>query len=97
MSEDEQKSSATTEKTDAPAAPSSRVGFPAWVVGGVALLLLVAYGFFTNVMLGFAEKNTAELNWDRALLLFRSVESLAFAAAGVILGAQIQRSQMQQA
>jgi hypothetical protein len=99
MSEEEKKGSATIEADAAAApgaAPSSKIGFPAWAVWLFAIVLMVAYALFTNKMLGFAEKKVDDINWDRALLLYRSVETLAFAAAGVLLGVQMQRAQVEQ-
>ena len=73
------------------------VGLPGWVVGVVAGVILVGYGIFTYKMLGLTAKSIDGVVWDRALLIFRSVEALAFAAAGVVLGVQIQRGQVQAA
>ena len=78
-------------------AAAGRTGLPTWVVGLVAGAILVGYGIFTYQMLGLTAKSIDGVIWDRALLIFRSVEALAFAAAGVVLGVQIQRSQVQAA
>ena len=77
----------TAEGTAAAGIEQGRFSVPGWLVIVVALAILVAYAVFSYSMLDYSKGNAD--HWDRALLIFRSVEALAFAAAGAVLGVQI--------
>ena len=60
------------------------------VVGGIALL--IGYGLALNYMFNRATtENTNE--WERLIALFATVEAIAFAAVGAVLGSEVQKSQ----
>jgi hypothetical protein len=59
------------------------------LVGTVLLALYVALTYWLFSHFGFAD--AAVGNWERAMVLYNSVTTLAFAAAGVVLGVQVQQ------
>jgi hypothetical protein len=65
-----------------------------WAAVAAVGFILFGYAIFTYKIL---ELTTNEVAWERALLIYRGVEALAFAAAGMALGVQIQRGQVQAA
>ncbi|MER8185179.1 hypothetical protein [Kitasatospora sp. NPDC094015] len=58
-----------------------------------AALVLAGY----CVLVGFLAAHRADLNWDRLVFLFSGVEAIVFAAAGMVFGTAVQRSQVQTA
>jgi hypothetical protein len=73
---------------------ASTSGLPVWAAVAAIGFILFGYAIFTYKIL---EMTANEVAWERALLIYRGVEALAFAAAGVALGVQIQRGQVQAA
>jgi hypothetical protein len=55
----------------------------------IAILLLVAYGIFMIYLLKVIE--TKEPTWSRMMMLFTSLEALAFTAAGYIFGREVHK------
>jgi hypothetical protein len=61
----------------------------------LAAAVLVAYGIFTWWMV--READHPEVYWSRLVFLFEGLEAIVFAAAGLIFGTSIHRSQLEQA
>jgi hypothetical protein len=61
----------------------------------VGLAVLVGFGALTVFMT--SQVNNSEPTWARLVYVFGSVEAVAFAAAGALFGAQVQRGQTQRA
>ena len=57
----------------------------------VALFILIGFVVLVGVMLCL--RNTSDQTWVRAVYIYGSVESLAFAAAGFFFGREIHREQ----
>jgi len=55
----------------------------------IAILLLVAYGIFMIYLLKVIE--TKEPTWSRMMMLFTSLEALAFTGAGYIFGREVHK------
>ena len=55
----------------------------------IAILLLIAYGIFMVYLLKVIE--TKEPTWSRMMMLFTSLEALAFTAAGYIFGREVHK------
>ena len=55
----------------------------------IAILLLFAYGIFMVYLLKVIE--TKEPTWSRMMMLFTSLEALAFTAAGYIFGREVHK------
>lgn len=58
-----------------------------------AIGILVVFGLILLWMMHVG-RNEADLQWGRLLVLYQGVEALAFAAAGALLGTQVQRAQV---
>ncbi len=63
--------------------------------GVLAVLLLVAFGFFVRDMLGNVSDDP--LTWARRMAIFVSVEAIAFAAAGFVFGREVNRQRAESA
>ena len=51
---------------------------------GIVVVVLISYGFFVNYLLGCIESE--EPFWSRMILLFSSIEAIAFGAFGYVFG-----------
>lgn len=58
---------------------------------GIAIVVLLGFAFFVDDMLDYA-KTAGEKEWGRRVLIFNSVQSLAFGAAGLLFGTSIERA-----
>jgi hypothetical protein len=61
-----------------------------------AIVALVAFAAFTAYMITQADAEN-EITWTRLAWLFSSVEAIAFAAAGALFGASVQRERAEKA
>jgi hypothetical protein len=58
-----------------------------------AAAVLAGYG----ALLGFLAVNRGDANWDRLVFLFSGLEAIVFAAAGLVFGTAVQRSEVRAA
>jgi hypothetical protein len=76
-----------------PATPST--GAP-WYTIVVAIAILVGFGFMCVFMLEKAGviHDDDQIHWERMVLVFNSIQTLAAAAAGVLLGTSVQMARV---
>jgi|GraSoiStandDraft_4_1057263.scaffolds.fasta_scaffold2344780_1 hypothetical protein len=69
---------------------------PAWIAYGAATLVVVVFLFFCNSMFEQAQTLPAEaqFRWDRMVMIFNTVQTIATAAAGVLLGTTVQQARV---
>ncbi|MEM9670426.1 MAG: hypothetical protein AAF950_16010 [Pseudomonadota bacterium] len=73
-------------------------GMPWWLPAIVGVVILAYFGWLHSEMFVLAGDKEVDLNvWQRRWLLFVSLEAIALAAAGAILGVQIQRGRVEAA
>jgi len=61
----------------------------------MAFVVLVAFTCFVIYLMG--QRTAGETQWTRAVYLFTGVESIAFAAAGLLFGSEVRRQQAESA
>lgn len=81
-------------KGDADKPAAFNQGMPWWVPAGVAVAVLVYFGVLHYQMFELAADPHDERVWERRWMLFVSLEAIALAAAGAMLGVQIQRGRV---
>ena len=79
------------------AGASSAAKVATWLPSVAAAVILVFFAVILRDMFEHATSATTDAQWQRLLFLFNGLESLAFAAAGVLLGERVQRSRAQAA
>lgn len=77
--------------------PTVIPGMPWWFPAIVAVLVLSYFGWLHFRMFDLASTADATKVWERSWMLFVSIEAIALAAAGAVLGVQIQRGRVQAA
>lgn len=76
------------------AAPGSKLSIVRFILNyGIALVILVAYGFIMKQL--FGQTAIDELEWTRSIWLFSSLEAAAFGALGYIFGREITKTVVQ--
>ncbi len=63
-----------------------------------ALILAITYLWFTwRIYSDFAMQEPPTGNWDHAMIIYNGITSVGFAAIGVLLGTQVQQTNVAQA
>lgn len=82
--------------TDSPTLSGvSKVAAP-WIVLITAFFLLGFFGWLTHEMF-FNRLDQTELQWTRSMSIYSAIEAFALAAAGALLGVQVQSGRVQSA